>query len=390
MTRKMSIDPRRRAAAARAHWLAVALALLAPALAPTLAAQPFGPYVAWTGDGATAAANGWLAVPDNPALNPGAAMTLEGWFKLATPFAAPQNGCRSLVGKDSTRGYWLGVCGSTVQASFGGAGSAWSAGTVPAGQWTHIAVTWDGTVQTHYINGEVAGAFPVRGPLAPSPAELRIGSDVSWEWSPQGAAAEVRLWSVARTVDQIRATINLALTAAQPGLVAVWSLGGAGDSPGGYGGYGGAWSGAVAPVALAAAAPCVASTADALCLATHFALTVTWRDSSGATGGGSVVPLAPAAPGAPTVPGAPAVPVAGTGSGIFWFFSPDNWEMMVKVIDGCALNHAVWLFSAATTNVYYRLEVVDVGSGVTKIYFNYPGPPAPAVTDTAAFPASCL
>jgi hypothetical protein len=366
MTRKISLDPsRRRPGFALTRWLAVGCALLAPALA---AAQPFGSYTAWSGDGATAAANGWLAVPDSPALNPGAAITLEGWFKLATPFAAPQTGCRSLIGKDATRGYWLGVCGATVAASFAGASLASSAGTVPAGQWTHIAVTWDGAVQTHYVNGEVAGSFPVSGALAANPAELRIGSDVSWQWSPAGAATEVRLWNVARTIDQIRATINVALTAPQPGLVAVWNLAGSGDS---LGASGGAWSGAVTPVALAAAAPCVASAANALCLAARFAITANWREVSGATGGGTVV----------------AVP--STGSGLFWFFSPDNWEMMVKVIDGCALNSAVWLFSAATTNVFYRMEVVDVSSGVTKIYFNYPGPPAPAVTDTAAFPASC-
>jgi hypothetical protein len=44
------------------------------------------------------------------------------------------------------------------------------------------------------------------------------------------------------------------------------------------------------------------------------------------------------------------------------------------------------VFSAATTNVYYQMNVTDVQSGQRKIYFNYPGPPAPAVTDTDAFP----
>ena len=61
---------------------------------------------------------------------------------------------------------------------------------------------------------------------------------------------------------------------------------------------------------------------------------------------------------------------------------------MVKTVNACGFNNRYWAFSAGTTNVFYRLEVLDVRAGVNKIYFNYPGPPAPAVTDTAAF-ATC-
>jgi hypothetical protein len=346
---------------------AVALALALPALA---AAQPFGIYVSFSGTGSATAGNGYLEVPDSPALNPAAALTLEGWVLLSTPFSSPAPaGCRSLIGKDYTSAYWLGVCGSTVRAGFQGSGSQHDAGTVPAGQWTHVAVTFDGVHQNHFINGELAASFPVSGPPAASTAPLRIGSDVSWAPSPNGSLTELRLWSVARSIDLIRATINVPLTTAQPGLVAVWSLGGTGSDA--LGGHDGTFSGTWGPLAPPAMASCGGSTAAALCLDASFAITVSWRTPAGAAGTGTVVP------------------VANAGSGLFWFFSADNWELMVKVIDGCALNRAVWLFSAATTNVFYRMAVVDVRSGVTKIYFNYAGPPAPAVTDTAAFPGSC-
>ena len=46
------------------------------------------------------------------------------------------------------------------------------------------------------------------------------------------------------------------------------------------------------------------------------------------------------------------------------------------------------MYSAATTDLYYRMEVLDGLRGVQKIYFNYPGAPAPAVTDSDAF-ATC-
>jgi Concanavalin A-like lectin/glucanases superfamily len=357
---------------------AAGIAMLA-GLASPAAAQPFGGAILWSGTGDPATGNGYLEVADSPALNPGAAITLEAWVNLATPFGG--QACRSLAGKDETQAYWFGVCGNTLQASFRGSGSAFAAGTVPAGQWTHLAVTFDGTTQSHYVDGELVGSFAVPGPPVVSAAALRIGGDVSWPYSPAGTMTEMRLWSVARTVDQIRATISLALTAPQPGLVAVWSLQADGsDALGVYNGsFGGTWS-----VTRPAVAPsCGDSTATALCLEGSFLIDVSWRTDYGATGVGSVVPVAPAA----TPPGAS--PAAGSGSGLFWFFDPSNWELMVKVIDGCALDSSFWVFSAATTDVFYRLEVTDVRTGIGKIYFNYLGLPAPAVTDSDAFPASC-
>ena len=76
-------------------------------------------------------------------------------------------------------------------------------------------------------------------------------------------------------------------------------------------------------------------------------------------------------------------------SGVFWFFGPDNWELMLKVINACGvLNNKFWAFSAATTDVHYQLVITDVKAGVTKRYFNYLGVSAPAVNDTDAF-ATC-
>jgi len=366
--RRRSSAPRRWTTARRATLPAcMLLALAAGLLSAAAAAQPFGSYVVFGGSGSATAGNGHLEVPDSPALDPPSAITLEGWVRLATPF--PAGGCRSLIGKDASRAYWLGVCGSTLRASFRGGGSEHDGGTVPAGRWTHVAVTYDGVTQNHYVDGELVQSFPGSGPPGVSSAPLEIGGDVSRPESPAGALAELRLWTVARTVDQIRATIDVPLRSAQPGLAAVWSLAGTGNDALGVlnGTFFGTWATATPAPVLTCASP---GPGD-LCLAPAFLVTVSWRTGDGATGTGTVVPA------------------ASTGSGIFWFFGFENWELMVKVINACALNHSIWVFSAATTNVFYRLEVVDVRSGVAKIYFNYPGPPAPAVTDTVAFPGSC-
>ena len=74
-------------------------------------------------------------------------------------------------------------------------------------------------------------------------------------------------------------------------------------------------------------------------------------------------------------------------SGLFWFFRPDNWEIQVKVLDGCPLTGHFWVFAAATTNVEYTLSVTDlVGGGSPAVYHHAAGPPAPAITDTLALP----
>ena len=81
---------------------------------------------------------------------------------------------------------------------------------------------------------------------------------------------------------------------------------------------------------------------------------------------------------------------AGTNdTGLFWFFNPDNWEVVVKVLDGCAQNGRVWVFGASTTDLGYRIVVTDTMTGVVKEYRNEPGSRAPAITDSAAFPGGC-
>ncbi|REK07653.1 MAG: hypothetical protein DWQ36_11755 [Acidobacteria bacterium] len=59
-------------------------------------------------------------------------------------------------------------------------------------------------------------------------------------------------------------------------------------------------------------------------------------------------------------------------SGTFWFFSPDNVEMLVKVLDGCSVpgQEAYWVFVAATTDQDFTLTVHDTLAGVLQEYRN--------------------
>jgi len=117
-------------------------------------------------------------------------------------------------------------------------------------------------------------------------------------------------------------------------------------------------------------AACVQS-ASSLCLnGGRFRVEVLWTTEEG-SGLGSVVSNA-----------------SSDDSGLFYFFAPDNWEVLVKVLDACSFDDHYWVFAAATTNVEYTLRVTDTLREEQKSYFHPAGTPAPAVTDTAAF-ATC-
>lgn len=340
-----------------------AFVLAAVAAAPAADAQPFGSWSVFE-----RTPPGYIQVPHHPALNPASQITIEGWVNLDGPSTPGAEDCRSIIGKNWTQAWWVGICHGQIRSYLRGPGSARTVGLIGDQGWTHFAVTFDGTTRRHYVNGELAGSFAELGPLGTSTSPLRIGSDVEWQFTPDGAINEIRLWNVARTQAQLRATINVPITAPQAGLVAVWANGGTNDVVGSHDGViVGNVTGLTFPVALGCT-----TTATQLCLDNRFIVTVDWRvDGPPVTQGqGRVAPLVT------------------SESGIFWFFAPTNWEVMVKVLNACVLNDRIWVFSAATTNVFYRLEAFDVEAGVNKVYFNYPGPPAPAVTDTGAF-ATC-
>jgi Concanavalin A-like lectin/glucanases superfamily len=325
------------------------------------AAQPFG---AWPVLGATQGK--YIEVPDSPDLNPAAQITIEAWVSNF-PTAAQGQPCRSVIGKNYLTAWWVGICNNSLRSWMFGV--VRSAGNVPNGQWTHVAVTYDGAHRNHYINGELVASYPETGPIGTNAANLRIASDVGWDYQPQGSIDEVRLWNVARTVEQIRASINVPITTAQPGLVAVWPLDA--NTTDVVGGHNGANVGGVVFLNFPVTITCGGGTATGACLNTRFWATIQFRDPNTQQYGTAQV-----------------VDCPNPDSALFWFFAPNAWEVMVKTVNACGFNNRFWAFSAATTNVFYRLEVLDVRAGANKIYFNYPGPPAPAVTDTAAF-ATC-
>ena len=168
--------------------------------------------------------SGYVSVTHNSAIQPTVAATYEVWIRRST---TDPSGCHAILGKDYTQAYWLGLCLDHIRFHSGGSASAQDGTTViPAGVWTHIAVVWDTLANTrqYYINGDLeysgtAGSAPT------GTRELRIGYDgVNPADEFSGNIAEVRIWNIARSQNDIRHTMHEAIETPLSGLVADWHL----------------------------------------------------------------------------------------------------------------------------------------------------------------------
>ena len=78
-----------------------------------------------------------------------------------------------------------------------------------------------------------------------------------------------------------------------------------------------------------------------------------------------------------------AVPLT-SDTGAFWFFDASNTELMIKILDGRALNGHFWVFAGALSDVEYTITVTDTQTGKSKVYRNTPHQLA-SRADTTAF-----
>ncbi|MGH9361907.1 MAG: fibronectin type III domain-containing protein, partial [Thermoanaerobaculia bacterium] len=116
--------------------------------------------------------------------------------------------------------------------------------------------------------------------------------------------------------------------------------------------------------------PCVASP-TALCLNNdRFRVEALWQTAT-ASGAGQGVELT-------------------ADTGYLWFFGATNVEVVIKVLDACAIPGAprYWVFAGGLTNVRTIIAVTDTQNGGTRTYENPQGTPFQPIKDTSAF-ATC-
>ena len=97
----------------------------------------------------------------------------------------------------------------------------------------------------------------------------------------------------------------------------------------------------------------------------RFQATVSWTDSNGNARDGNLT-------------------VISTQTKGFWFFEPDNIDLVVKVLDGRSVNGKFWVFYAPLTNQAFTLTVTDTLTGAVRTYTNAAGQ-MQSGSDTKAF-----
>ena len=123
----------------------------------------------------------------------------------------------------------------------------------------------------------------------------------------------------------------------------------------------------LADIVSAGVAPLCATSQTELCVAQErFSIEVDWRTSAGDMGAGRAVELT-------------------SDTGMFWFFSEANIEVIIKVLDGCDLNGSFWVFAGGLTDVGATIRVTDTLNGVSRRYTNALGTPFEPIQDTQAF-----
>ena len=165
--------------------------------------------------------NDWVTVADHASLDLTTSMTLEAWVKPGA-----MSGWETILMKERGAGDYSYALyahdgapldgGAPVPSGNVKAGGAFQTlrGTIqlPAGNWSHVAMTYDGTTQRLFVNGVEVASRPQTGPMAVGAGAFRVGGNNSWTGEFfQGDIDEVRVYNRALSQPEIAADMKTPL-----------------------------------------------------------------------------------------------------------------------------------------------------------------------------------
>jgi len=172
----------------------------------------------------------WVDCGSDPSLNILGPITIEAWIYLNGPIGI----YKRFVEKDWKWSYFFGGKYGINGVAFGMDPDSVQANiletpnySLPEYTWTHVVGWWNGATLKIFINGEEAASKPWVAVVKGSNRSVKIGK----YYQPpdnlfNGRMDEVRIWSEARTLDQIRDNMyrELPNPASEPNLVAYWQM----------------------------------------------------------------------------------------------------------------------------------------------------------------------
>src|SRR5712691_1861156 len=147
-----------------------------------------------------------VTIPGSGSLDLTGAMTLEAWVQ---PNALGTT-CRTVLFKERSTGMEYSLYANDEgghpigQAEIGAERNVIGPSSLPTGMWTYLAVTYEGSTETLYVNGSPVASGPLSGLIEVSDGNLRIGGNSIWpEWF-SGLIDEVRVYNRALSPSDIQ------------------------------------------------------------------------------------------------------------------------------------------------------------------------------------------
>ena len=137
---------------------------------------------------------------------------LNGWNNIITDYDGAYHKVLLRVRNNNNIQFWLNS--TVLNSPF----------TVPLNTWTHIAAVYDGSNMYVYANGTLIASQAAPASLPSTTNPFYIGNRIGGSELFTGNLDEIRVWTTARTAEQIAGSMNCELQGSESGLVAYYKF----------------------------------------------------------------------------------------------------------------------------------------------------------------------
>ena len=154
-----------------------------------------------------------VTVADSTSLDLTNGMTIEGWVNPDVV-----SGFHTVIVKERPGDLVYGLYSSSdtnrpqSQVTVGSVRLLDAPSAIPAGSWTHLAVTFDGTTQRLFVNGTQVSSLASAGSITTSTSPVRIGGNSIWGEYFDGLIDEVRIYNRALTAGEVQTDMNSSIS----------------------------------------------------------------------------------------------------------------------------------------------------------------------------------